>query len=125
MIAIRLAATGGVLFQVRYFSPREGTGREDVRVTSATLRPAIAIVLGAPVFGSLLAIPHGGDGTAAAALLVGVSVSILPFRSCCGSCRRSGATCGPTNKGRYVLVTVVGVIVYVVLVAAAITLVDL
>jgi hypothetical protein len=79
VIAIRLAATGGVLFQVRYFSPREGTGREDVRVTSATLRPAIAIVLGAPVFGSLLAIPHGGDGTAAAALLVGVSVSILPI----------------------------------------------
>jgi hypothetical protein len=79
VVAIELAVTGALLFQVRYFSPREGTVREDVRLPSATLRLAIAIVLGATVFGSLLAMLHGGDRTAAAALLIGLAVSILPI----------------------------------------------
>jgi hypothetical protein len=82
VVAIELAVTGALFFQVRYFSPREGTAREDVRLPSATLRLAIAIVLGATVART-------------------------------------------DEQGRYVLVTVVGVIAYVVLVAAAITLVEL
>jgi hypothetical protein len=56
VIAIQLAVTGALLFQVRYFSPREKTWREDDRLPSATLRLAVAVVLGATLFGSLLAI---------------------------------------------------------------------
>lgn len=123
VIAIELGVTGALLFQVRYFSPREGTGREDVRLPSATLRLAIAIVLGATLFGSLLAMLHGGDRTAAAALLIGVSVSVLPILlRVLPPLRRDLRT---DERPRYGVVTAVGVIVYVVLVAAAITLVDL
>jgi uncharacterized membrane protein len=75
------------------------------------------------VFGSLLAMLHGGDRTAAAALLIGLAVSILPILlRVLPPLRRDLRT---DEQGRYVLVTVVGVIVYVVLVAAAITLVEL
>jgi len=66
---------------------------------------------------------HGGDMTAAAALLIGLAVSILPILlRVLPPLRRDLRT---DEQGRYVLVTVVGVIVYVVLVAAAITLVEL
>lgn len=123
VVAIELAVTGALLFQVRYFSPREGTAREDVRLPSATLRLGVAIVLGATLFGSLLAMLHGGDRTAAAALMIGLAVSILPILlRVLPPLRRDVRT---DEQGRYVLVTVVGVIVYVVLVAAAITLVEL
>jgi hypothetical protein len=44
-----------------------------------TLRLAVAVVLGATLFGSLLAMLDGGDRTAAAALLIGLAVSILPI----------------------------------------------
>ena len=123
VVAIELAVTGALLFQVRYFSPRERTVREDVRLPSATLRLAIAIVLGATLFGSLLAMLDGGDRTAAAALLIGLAVSILPILlRVLPPLQRDLRT---DEQGRYVLVTVVGIIVYVVLVAAAITLVEL
>ena len=123
VIAIELAVTGALLFQVRYFTPRERTGREDVRLPSATLRLAIAIVLGATLFGSLLAMLHGGDRTVAAALLIGLAVSILPILlRVLPPLRRDLRT---DERPRYVLVTVVGIIVYVALVAAAITLVEL
>lgn len=123
VIAIELAVTGALLFQVRYFTPRERTGREDVRLPSATLRLAIAIVLGATLFGSLLAMLHGGDRTAAAAILIGLAVSILPILlRVLPPLRRDLRT---DERPRYVLVTVVGIIVYVALVAAAITLVEL
>jgi len=123
VVAIELAVTGALLFQVRYFSPREGTAREDVRLPSATLRLGVAIVLGATLFGSLLAMLHGGDRTAAAALMIGLAVSILPILLRVLPPLRRDVRTG--EQGRYVLVTVVGVIVYVVLVAAAITLVEL
>lgn len=123
VIPIELAVTGALLFQVRYFTPGERTGREDVRLPSATLRLAIAIVLGATVFGSLLAMLHGGDGTAAAALVIGLAVSILPILlRVLPPLRRDLRT---DERPRYVLVTVVGIIVDVALVAAAITLVEL
>jgi hypothetical protein len=65
----------------------------------------------------------GGDRTAAAALLIGLAVSILPILlRVLPPLRRDVRT---DEQGRYVLVTVVGLIVYVVLVAAAITLVEL
>jgi hypothetical protein len=40
VIAIQLAVTGALLFQVRFFSPREKTRRDDERLPSATLRLA-------------------------------------------------------------------------------------
>ena len=123
VIAIQLAVTGALLFQVRFFSPRERTRREDDRLPSATLRLAIAVLLGATLFGSLLAMLQGGDRTAAAALLVGLAVSILPILlRVLPPLRRDLQT---DERPRYVVVTVIGVIVYVGLVAVAVTLIEL
>ena len=122
VIAIQLAVTGALLFQVRFFSPREKTWREDERLPSATLRLAVAVILGATLFGSLLAMLHGGDRTAAAVLLVGLAVSILPILlRVLPPLRRDLQT---DERPRYVVVTIVGVVVYVVPVAAAVTLVE-
>jgi hypothetical protein len=55
VVAIELAVTGALLFQVRYFSPREGTAREDVRLPSATLAWPLRSFSERPLFGSLLA----------------------------------------------------------------------
>jgi hypothetical protein len=123
VIAIQLAVTGALLFQVRYFSPREKTTREDERLPSATLRLAVAVVLGATLFGSLLAMLQGGDRTAASALLIGLAVSILPVLLRVLPPLRRDLDSG--ERSRYVVVTVVGVIVYAVLVAAAVVLADL
>ncbi len=123
VIAIQLAVTGALLFQVRFFSPRERTRREDDRLPSATLRLAVAVLLGATLFGSLLAMLQGGDRTAAAALLVGLAVSILPILlRVLPPLRRDLQT---DERPRYVVVTVIGVIVYVGLVAFAVTLIEL
>lgn len=123
VIAIQLAVTGALLFQVRYFSPGETTSREDERLPSATLRLAVAVVLGATLFGSLLAMLQVGDRTAAAALLIGLAVSILPVLLRVLPPLRRDLQTG--ERARYVVVTVVGVIVYVALVAAAVVLIDL
>jgi Kef-type K+ transport system membrane component KefB len=123
VIAIQLAVIGALLFQVRYFSPREKTWREDDRLPSATLRLAIAVVLAATLLGSLLAMLLGGDRTAAAALLIGLAVSILPILlRVLPPLQRDLQS---DERPRYVVVTIVGVIVYVLLIAAAVSLIEL
>jgi len=123
VIAIQLAVTGALLFQVRFFSPRERTRREDERLPSATLRLAVAVLLGATLFGSLLAMLQGGDRTAAAALVIGLALSILPILlRVLPPLRRDLQT---DEQPRYVVVTLIGVIVYVGLVATAVTLIEL
>lgn len=65
---------------------------------------------------------HGGDRTAAAALLIGLAVSILPILlRVLPPLRRDLQT---DERPRYVVVTIVGVIVYVGLVAAAVMLIE-
>jgi len=123
VIAIQLAVTGALLFQVRYCSPREKTGREDDRLPSATLRLAIAFLLGATLFGSLLAMLHGGDRNAAAALLIGLAVSILPILLRVLPPLQRDLQSG--ERPRYVVVTILGVTLYVLLIAAAVTLIEL
>jgi hypothetical protein len=123
VIAIELAVTGALLFQINYFSSHEKTRREDERRPGPTLRLAVAVILGATLFGSLLAMLDGGDRTAAAALLVGLAVSILPILLRVLSPLRRDIQA--EERPGYVFVTVVGVIVYSILVAAAVILVTL
>jgi hypothetical protein len=123
VIAIQLAVPGALLFQVRYFSPREETRREDERLPSATLRLAVAVLLGATLFGSLLAMLLGGDRTAAAALPIGFAVSILPVLLRVLTPLRPEVQAH--ERPRHMVVTLVGVIAYAVLVVAAVTLVEL
>ena len=121
VIAIELAVTGALLFQINYFSSRTTTRQEDERLPSATLRLAVAVVLGATLFGSLLAMLDGGDRIAAAALLIGLGVSILPILlRVLPPLRRDIQA---EERSGYVFVTILGVLVYLILLAAAVTLV--
>lgn len=78
VIAIELAITGGLLYQIGFFTSH----REDVKPTlpyHPRLRILMALVLSATVFGSLLAIRHQGQQLAAVLVSVGLAVSLLPI----------------------------------------------
>jgi hypothetical protein len=77
-IAIELAVTGALLFQIRSFEPRRGAA-EDRDLPDPRPRLLMAVILGATVFGSLDAIVHHGGMDAAIAVTVGVALSVLPI----------------------------------------------
>jgi hypothetical protein len=77
VIAIELAITGGLLYQVRFFSPdRPADGRGP---TDARLRLLVAAILFATLFGSLAGIRVGGGQLHAALVAVGLVLSSLPI----------------------------------------------
>ena len=77
-IAIELAVTGALLFQIRYFEPRH-TDTEKRDLPDPRLRLLVAVILGATVFGSLDAILNRGGREVAIAVTVGVALSVLPI----------------------------------------------
>lgn len=77
VIAIELAVAGALLFQIRFFAPRNRTD-SSADLPDARIRLAMAVVLGATVFGSLYAIKHPG-GAADEAVMVGLAVSLFPI----------------------------------------------
>jgi hypothetical protein len=77
VIAVQLAITGALLFQVRFFDTGDdssGSSGVDPRV-----RLLFAIVLTATLFGSLEAIREGGGRWVAVLVTVGLAVSMLPI----------------------------------------------
>jgi hypothetical protein len=119
VIAIELAVTGALLFQIRYFAPRRDQAEEDL--PDPLLRLAVAVVLGATIFGSLEAMLHGGDKIAAAAVMIGLAVSLLPIlQRVLPPLRREVQS---HERRSDVAVTIAGVLLYVALVAAALILI--
>jgi hypothetical protein len=119
VIAIELAVTGALLFQIRYFAPRRNQAEEDL--PDPLLRLAVAVVLGATLFGSLEAMLHGGDKTAAAAVMIGLAVSLLPILlRVLPPLRREAQS---HERRSDVAVTIAGVLLYLVLVVAALILI--
>ena len=121
IIAIELAVTGALLFQIRYFEPRQTTELGERELPDARLRLAIAVVLGATLLGSLDAMVHGGGSTAARAVAVGLGLSVLPIliRVLPPLARR-------TRTGErlgYSSITVIGLALYAVAVAALVILI--
>jgi hypothetical protein len=76
VIAIEVAVTGALLWQIRYFES-SGPRREDL--PDSRLRLGLALVLGTTVFGSLWAIADNGPEWAAVAVTIGLAVSIVPI----------------------------------------------
>jgi hypothetical protein len=77
IIAVELAVTGALLYQVRYFERRtdpSGDAGPDPR-----WRLLIAVVLGATVIGSLDAIAHAGGRATAIFVTIGLAVSVIPI----------------------------------------------
>jgi len=77
IIAIELAIAGALLFQIRYFEPRDSRG-DDAKLPDPRIRLGMAVVLGATLFGSLYAMRHGGRA-ADEAVTIGLAISLLPI----------------------------------------------
>ena len=120
VIAIELAVAGALLFQIRYFAPR-ATADDDRRPPPPWLRLAMAVVLGATIFGSLYAMKHGGHA-ADEAIVVGLAVSLLPILL------RVLPPLGPNTQAKEqdpkYGVTIVGVVLYAVLTAGTVLLLN-
>jgi hypothetical protein len=76
VIAIELAVTGALLFQVRFFDTGGSSGSSGV---DPRVRLLFAIVLTATLFGSLEAMREGGGRWVAVLVTVGLAVSMLPI----------------------------------------------
>jgi hypothetical protein len=79
VITIELAVTGALLWQIRYFEPRDASRVDGAAAPDARLRLALAVVLGATVFGSLWAMADETPTWAANAVAVGLAISVVPI----------------------------------------------
>ncbi len=116
VVAIELAVTGTLLFQIRFFEPREtaeATGRD---LPGPWLRLFMAVILGATVFGSLYAMAAGGQRTAAIGVTVGLAISLLPILL------RALPTLTSSRAGA--TVTVLGLNAYAMIVATTVVLLN-
>jgi hypothetical protein len=78
VIAIELAVSGALLWQIRFFESSTAR-REGEPLPDARLRIALALVLGATVFGSLWAMADEGPKWAAHLVTIGLAVSLVPI----------------------------------------------
>ena len=119
IIAIELGVTGALLFQIRYFEPR-GTADDELRddLPDARIRLLLALVLGATLFGSLEAIRHEGGEIAASAVTLGLAISLLPILLRVLPPLRRDASTTDRQSG----VTIVGLLLYAIIVGVVITM---
>jgi hypothetical protein len=122
VIAIELAVTGALLWQIRYFDS-QGTDRQDGKpLPDPRLRLGLALVLGATLFGSLWAMADEGPKWAALAVTVGLAVSLVPILlRVLPPLARDAAT---HERDPNYAVTVVGLLLYVGVVAGFLVLLD-
>lgn len=119
VIAIELAVAGALLWQVRFFESSAAT-RDDDHLPDPRLRLALALVLGATVFGSLWGMADEGETLAAASVTVGLAVSLLPILlRVLPPLVREAAT---QDRDPHYAVTVIGLLMYAVLVLGVIAL---
>jgi hypothetical protein len=108
---------------MRFFEPRDATRRECERLLDSRLRLGLALVLGATVFGSLWAIADEGPRWAALAVTVGLAVSLIPILlRVLPPLAKDAAT---NKRDPDYAITVVGLILYVAVVAGALVLLDI
>jgi hypothetical protein len=79
VIAIEVAITGALLFQIRFFESARVAEHKGAGVPAPWVRLAMAIVLGTTLFGSLYAIGAQGQRTAAVVVTLGLAFSLLPI----------------------------------------------
>jgi hypothetical protein len=122
VIAIELAVTGALLWQIRFFESRDKARASGRRLPDARLQLAVALVLGTTVFGSLWAIADEGPRWAALAVTAGLSVSLVPIllRVLPPLARDAGTTKRDPNYA----VTIAGLILYVSVVSGFLVLLD-
>jgi hypothetical protein len=77
VIAIEVAVTGALLWQIRFFDTKAERG--DERLPDARLRLGLALVQGITIFTSLWAMADEGPRWAALVVTVGLAVSLVPI----------------------------------------------
>jgi hypothetical protein len=123
VIAIELAVAGALLWQMRFFESGDTARRDGKRLPDARLRVALALVLGATIFGSLWAMADEGPKWAAVAVTIGLAVSLVPILlRVLPPLARDAAT---NQRDEDYAVTIVGLVVYVAVVAGVLVLLDI
>ena len=122
IIAIELAVSGALLWQMRFFES-SSTRREGEALLDARLRVALALVLGATLFGSLWAMADEAPKWAALTVTIGLAVSLVPILLRVLSPLAKDATTNERDPDY--AVTVVGLLFYVVVVAGVLVLLDI
>jgi hypothetical protein len=116
IIAIEVAIAGALLFQIRYFAPRDTDGG-DANLPDPRIRLAMAAVLGSTLFGALYAMRHGGRA-ADEAVTIGLAISLLPILlRALPPLARDART---HERDPQYVVTVVGLVFYVLVISATV-----
>lgn len=122
VIAIELAVTGALLWQIRFFESRDAGHREEEHLPDPRIRLLLALVLGATVFGSLWAIANHGQSGAATVVTIGLAVSLLPIMlRVLPPLARDAVT---NEQDPNYAVTVIGLLLYAVVVGGIIVLLN-
>ena len=122
VIAIELAVSGALLWQMRFFESSTAR-REGEPLPDARLRVALALVLGATLFGSLWAMADEGPKWAALVVTIGLAVSLVPILLRVLPPLAKDATTNERDPD--FAVTVVGLFFYVAVVSGVLVLLDM
>jgi heme/copper-type cytochrome/quinol oxidase subunit 4 len=123
VIAIELAVAGALLWQIRFFESGDTARRENEHLPDSRLRLGLALVLGLTVFGSLWAIADEGPKWAAVAVTVGLAISLIPILlRVLPPLAKDAST---AERDPDYVVTVLGLILYVAVVAGVLVLLDI
>src|SRR5262245_29217336 len=122
VVAIELAVTGALLWQIRYFESGDSARRER-DLPDPRLRLGLALVLGLTVFGSLWAMADEGPKWAAVLVTVGLAVSLIPILlRVLPPLAKDAST---NERDPEYVVTVLGLVAYVGVVAGFLVLLDI
>jgi heme/copper-type cytochrome/quinol oxidase subunit 4 len=121
VITIELAVSGALLWQIRYFE--SSSAREGEPLPDARLRVGLAVVMGATVFLSLWAMADEGPKWAALAVTIGLAVSLVPILVRVLPPLAKDATTNERDPDY--AVTIIGLLLYVVVVAGVLLLLDI
>ena len=121
VIAIELAVAGALLWQIRFFETRTEWQKGE-HIPDPRLRLLLALILGATLFGSLWAMANNGQSRAATAVTVGLALSLLPILlRLLPPLARDAVT---SERDPNYAVTVVGLLLYTVVVAGVVVLLN-
>src|SRR5215510_4028134 len=122
-IAIELAVSGALLWQIRFFEPGTSARRDGEKLSDPRLRLLFGLVLGGTIFGSLWAIAEEGGRMAAAAVTTGVALSLIPILlRVLPPLAKDAAT---NERDPDYAVTLVGLFLYTVVVAGVLALINI
>ena len=122
VIAVELAVTGALLWQIHFFESKRTAPREG-ELPDARLRILMALILGATVFGSLWAMADEGTKWAAVAVTIGLAISLVPILlRVLPPLARDAKT---SERDPDYAVTVFGLILYVAVVAGFLVVLDI